>query len=766
MSHKRLLLLFSICATALIGFSQDTECQYILSGRVVDEHDQQPLAYAHVYIASLKRGTVTDSLGYYTIDRLCRGNYILNLSYIGTRLPATAVELTGNQTLNLFPEIHPEILESAEIETVEAPEFFLERMDQIKVGAIVFDGTTLADKLENVVGLNVLRTGSTIGKPMIHGMVGNRVIIVNNDVRLESQQWGSEHAPETDVNAVSSIEVVKNAGTIQYGSDAIGGVIRMVPAPLSDSLKADVNLSGQSNGRSASTSLSVEGGFGKRHHVNLRAQGSGFRSGNTKTPNYYLNNTGSGELNFALTGKYQYQTIVADLYYSQVNSKVGIFSGAHIGNLTDLNNALLADKPQAPDTFLYAIGRPYQIINHEVSKLKLSKTTKQSTLSLQLSRQYNLRQEYDIDEPLNDSLAALNIPALNLEITTLIADLQWNRYSKNKRNVFVGGVTGMNQENTFEGRLFIPNYVRNTVGGFGIQKWTSSDYRMAVEVGIRYDRTHQTIYRRLGNDVIAPDYQYQGLAGTAAVAYRTTETTTLTLRGGHAWRPPTVNELYSAGLHHGAAAIEYGDTTLTEEQLKHISLGFVWRTKSSHLIADMYLNAFNNFIYLQPGDQPELTIRGAFPVFNYRQTAAQIVGIDLNFVQKLNKKISYQLTASMLKGKRADGTYLPMMPANRMTHKILRQNSQGLMYGFSALFVNEQRLYDDNSDYVAPPKGYVLLNLFAGRDFNIKKQFFSAGIGINNALNTRYRDYLNRLRYFADDQGINITLHLKLSITK
>lgn len=766
MSHKRLLLLFGICAVALTGFSQDTECQYILSGRVVDEHDQQPLAYAHVYIESLKRGSVTDSLGYYSIDRLCSGKYLLNLSYIGTHLPATTVEIKGNQTLNLYPEIHPEVLEGAEIETVEAAELFLERMDQIKVDAVVLEGTSLADKLENVVGLNVLRTGSTIGKPMIHGLVGNRVVIVNNDVRLESQQWGSEHAPETDVNAVSSIEVVKNAGTIQYGSDAIAGVIRMIPAPFSDSLKADLKLAGQTNGRSASTSLSIEGGFGKRHHVNWRAQGSGFRSGNTRTPNYYLNNTGSGELNFALTGKYRYQSIVADLYYSQVNSKIGIFSGAHIGNLTDLNNAFLAEKPLAPDTFQYAIGRPFQNINHELGKVKLSKTIKQSTYSLQLSRQYNLRQEYDKDKPLNDSLAALNIPALHLEITTLIADLQWNRQSKNKRKVFLGGVTGMNQENTFEGRLFIPNYVRNTTGGFVIQKWTASDYRMAVEIGLRYDRTLQTIYRRLGNDVITPAYEYQGFAGTAAMAYRTSETTTLTLRGGHAWRPPTVNELYSAGLHHGAAAIEYGDTTLTEEQLNHISLGFAWRTKSSHLIADVYLNAFNNFIYLQPGDQPELTIRGAFPVFNYRQTAAQIVGVDLNFAQKLTEKINYQLTASMLQGKRADGTHLPMMPANRMTHKLLRQNSKGLMYGLSALFVAEQQLYDDDSDYVAPPKGYVLFNLFAGKDFTLQKQSFSAGIGINNLFNTRYRDYLNRLRYFADDQGINITLHLRISITK
>ena len=765
MTHIRLLLLFSVWIFTSNAYSQNTECQLVVSGIVVDDHDRQPLAYAHVYIKSLNIGSVADSTGYYELRGLCAGTYQIDVSYIGTILPSTEIELSSSTTLNLYPEIHPEVLESIEISTTESAEFLLERLDKIQVNSIAFEGTTLADKLQNTVGLNVLRTGSSIGKPMIHGMVGNRVIIMNNGVRLESQQWGSEHAPEVDINTVEDIEVIKDAGTIQYGSDAIGGVVLLVPREISGKLKGEVKLSGQTNGRIGASSISLEGGFGDAHRINWRVQGSGTRGGNTKTAQYFLNNTGVKELNYSLTGQYAHKSFDAEVFYSQINTKIGIFSGAHIGNLTDLNNAFQATRPATPDTFQYAIGRPYQNVNHELAKTVLSLKRGHSTIGIQLSRQYNLRQEYDKDKPLNDSLAALNLPALHLEITTLASELFWRSHSTNKRYTTKNGLLTTNQQNTFEGRYFIPNYIRKNVGGYTIHNWTSSNYKTAIEGGLRYDHVEQTIYRRVGDEIISPQYAYSGLSGTLSAAIRASETTTINIRGGHAWRPPTINELYSDGLHHGAAAIERGDTTLTEEKLNHTSIGFVWRNRRSHLIVDAYLNSFSNFIYLQPTGIPELTIRGAFPSFDYRQTAARIIGIDISFNQRFARGIEYNLTASIMRGQRDNGTSLPMMPANRMLHSIKRQHQNGLMYGISAQIVAEQRLYDADTDYLPPPEGYVLFNFVAGKTFKTKHQPFTLGFGVNNFLNTAYRDYLNRLRYFADDQGINFTINFRIPIT-
>src|SRR5690606_20128422 len=61
-----------------------------------------------------------------------------------------------------------------------------------------YSNQTLGDALKEVSGVSILKTGSTIVKPVINGLHSSRVPIINNNVRLEDQQWGTEHAPNFD----------------------------------------------------------------------------------------------------------------------------------------------------------------------------------------------------------------------------------------------------------------------------------------------------------------------------------------------------------------------------------------------------------------------------------------------------------------------------------------------------------------------------------------------------------------------------------------
>ena len=58
-------------------------------------------------------------------------------------------------------------------------------------------------------------------------MYGNRLLIINNGVRQQGQQWGVDHAPELDANTAGRITVVKGAEGVRYGSEALGGVVLM-----------------------------------------------------------------------------------------------------------------------------------------------------------------------------------------------------------------------------------------------------------------------------------------------------------------------------------------------------------------------------------------------------------------------------------------------------------------------------------------------------------------------------------------------------------
>jgi iron complex outermembrane receptor protein len=85
--------------------------------------------------------------------------------------------------------------------------------------------------LTEIAGVSSLKTGSSVVKPVINGLFGSRVPVINNNVRLEDQEWGTEHAPNFDVNAAGKITVIKGASGLQFGGDA-GGLIIIEPVSV------------------------------------------------------------------------------------------------------------------------------------------------------------------------------------------------------------------------------------------------------------------------------------------------------------------------------------------------------------------------------------------------------------------------------------------------------------------------------------------------------------------------------------------------------
>ena len=201
---------------------------------------------------------------------------------------------------------------------------------------------------------------------MIHGLQGYRILILNNGIRQEGQQWGNEHAPEIDPFIAQKISVIKGANAVRYGSDAMAGVILVEPNDLPDkaSVTGEVNLVGLINGKTGIASAILQGYFDKIKGFSWRVQGTLKKGGNTNTPNYYLKNTGVQESNFSYALNYHRKNWGLETYYSQFKTKIGIFSSAHVGNLTDLQAAFNSNKPQdSLATFSYDIARPYQDIS-------------------------------------------------------------------------------------------------------------------------------------------------------------------------------------------------------------------------------------------------------------------------------------------------------------------------------------------------------------------------------------------------------------------
>jgi iron complex outermembrane receptor protein len=763
-----LTLVLLICTDVLA----QEQCSFELKGRVTDEHDGQPLPFATVFIIETQQGGISDSAGYFRIGNICAGTYTIRASYLGAETDVHRVVINANHEMDFHPEIHPEEIGISDVVVEREQKVLVSEMNRmLPKDMLEIRGKSLGEGLKKVPGLSSLSTGSSISKPVIHGLHSNRVLILNNGVRQESQQWGNEHAPEIDPFVSDAITVVKGAGTLRFGSDAIGGIILLEPRalPLDYGVKAELNLVGMNNGRQGQASGMIEGKLLRIKSFSWRLQGSLKRSGNIEAPNYFLKNTGAAERNFSWAAEWLKKRFGVEAFYSQFNAEIGIFSASHIGNLTDLARAFAADEPLEYADFTYEIGRPRQELVHELFKLNGHiHTGTVGEIQWMYARQYNLRQEYDKDLPLDDSLAALNLPALRFELTTHIAEVGWEHYTWKSLKGFIG-VAFMNQSNTYEGRYFIPFFEKNNTGIYWTEEWKSSSDRLRIQWGARYDFSQLNVFKWEENVLTKPAYLFQDFALNAGADWKISEFHKIIFNTGKSWRPPHVGELYSEGLHHGAAALEFGDVELDKEKALNTSLTWEYRKKHWGGTIELFHNIYDNFIYLRPQLPAVLTIRGAFPSFRYAQTVARISGTDMRLDVAITDHWQMEVGASVLSAwNKTESDYLVMMPANRLSSEIKyvafldQKRVLDLFLNFEHVF--EQKRTPENSDYVAPPAAYTLFGMGLNSTFYMNKQQFNVGIEVSNLWNVSYRDYLNRFRYYSDEMGRNITLRINIPL--
>lgn len=769
--------LFSVIVVLLVSlslFSQSNDnCTSSLSGKVIDEHDKSVLLFANIYIKELETGAVSDTNGNYLINNICPGKYTVVVSHVGCEPIETTITINGNKKKNFYPEHHAEelgqfsLVEEAYVEeqTVARKELSAKELHQSS-------GKSLGESLKKITGVTALNTGNSISKPVIHGLHSDRVLILNNGIRQEGQQWGNEHAPEIDPYIANKLSVIKGAEGIRYGANAIAGVVLVEPKALRDSsgVNGELNLAGSSNGRLGVSSGMLEGNIGKLNGLSWRVQGTLKRSGNVSAPNYFMKNTGLKEYNFSWATGYLKPKYGIETFYSQFNTDIGIFSAAHIGNLTDLQRAIEAEEPLEPADFTYDIERPYQHIEHELFKVKSYLATGDvGKLELVYARQYNLRQEYDKHISRNDSIAALNLPELQFEITSHTGELSW---IQNRKGAFKAqaGFSGIYQANTVDGRQFIPGFIKYGSGLFFIEKWRSENRKLELEVGLRYDYIYQQVYKWENKEYISPEYIYNNTSGSIGAIYKPTDKLTARINYGMAWRPPNVSELYSDGLHHGAAAVEYGDTELVAEKAHNTILGIDYVNDKWLIQVEGYYNRINNFIYLKPSLPATLTIRGAFPTFKYEQVNASFTGVDFKTSYKFYKSLKWNVKASVIQAKNlATNEGIVGIPANRIETGLAYELKKlgYLKNAYTELNVQQvfqQKNVPAESDYLSPPEGYQVLNFNLGFDIpTYKHQKLTVDFEINNLLNTAYRDYLNRFRYYANELGRNYSLKLKMT---
>ena len=751
-----------------------TDCIHTISGKTINAQNGKAIEGTFVTLSPSNKVEICNEKGEFKFDGICKGSYQLVIHQMGFKDSVIAIKL--EKDIKLVAKLTESTTKLKEVEVVHKRVEMAQTQTVSSIKAKELDqtrGKSLGDALKSVSGVTTLNTGGTISKPMIHGMQGYRVLILNNGIRQEGQQWGNEHAPEIDPFIAQKLSVVKGANSVRYGSDAMAGVILIEPNDLPDtaSLTGEVNLVGMSNGRTRVASAIFQGYFDNLKYFSWRIQGTLKKGGTIHTPDYYLKNTGLEENNFSGAFGYKRKVWGAEVYYSQFNTRIGIFSGAHVGNLRDLKNAFAGGKPKdslAP--FSYDISRPFQDIEHELVKARsYVNITSKWSLKMQYAYQYNIRKEYDAHVSNVDSIAALNKPELDYRIISKTADAVLEHLNIRSFRGMVGA-SYMRQENVYLGRYFVPNFVNQTWGMFLTERFTSR--LIDVEAGARYDEKGLSSYFYTGKKFNTPRIHLSNVSWNTGIIYKPKSYLNVFLNVGSAWRAPAPNELYSDGVHHGAGSIDRGNPDLKTEQVYNVTLTGLLQHEKMMVEITAYNNQFTNFIYADPSPEPEQTIKGAYPLFLYKQANVKISGIDLKLsTHQLFDHVELSSKAMILRAwNYTIDNYLIYMPADRYSgdikiHTDFSKNMKDAYFQVGYEHVLKQFRVPLFADFAPPPPAYGLVAAEIGTTFKFGQQAITITLTGDNLLNKVYRDYLDRFRYFCDSQGRNFTLRIKMPLT-
>lgn len=778
-------------------------CSCSISGTIVDFTTGEPIPFATIKMKNSTKGALTDQKGYFILKDLCETEFDLVISHVGYK---NVIHHHDIYHTALVVKLAPDnmILESVVVEGASI-ETGLESVTETKLSGKDLEDVkheSLGDILATITGVSTLKTGQNVVKPIIHGLHSNRVLIINNGIRHESQGWGEEHAPEIDASLAENISLVKGAAAVKYGPDAMGGVIIINPPKMeltTDHLHGEAGITAATNGRALNGDLLLQQGY---KDFAWMGQLAGRYQGDLKAPDYQLTNTGARDLSYTLGTRYHKGNYDFSLYYSHVQQQLGILRGSVVGNMTDLDQALRASKPFNTKKFSYDINNPHQDVSHDFLRFKGVYNWPNSQMDVQYGFQINRRKEFDVRRGTNNKR-----PSIDLELFTHSLDIDWQHPSWLGWEGTIGAQLLYQDNNNLPGTNtipFVPNYNNSR---FGLYLSESKQLgNITFETGIRYDHQYSDVRGRDNNNAIYKNtLAYQSVTGLVGINFRLGEYSTLQSNIGTAWRPPNIAELYSYGRHN--TIIEYGlwryeiDDSGNAESLNHVlnentrpvnnEIGVKWVNTYNYTVADQsleftgFINYLSNYLYAKPSGIAA-DVRGPLPFYTYDQTDAVYFGLDGSYILKHNNSWQSRLTGSYLYAGdvKHDDVFIGI-PANRISYKLLFNENNTLNldridasiegnYTFKqyrhphvvtvADIQEAQRtgenIFDgdaSNFDFIAAPEGYFLLNA----KVHITVQQFILGLQVKNMLNNSYRSYTNLMRYFANEPGINFLFSVR-----
>jgi iron complex outermembrane recepter protein len=701
-------------------------------GQVIDSETQQPVPFATILMTETDNGVIADSEGHFFIENFPRSILKIQISSVGYETYVEHIDLSTTDRMKF--SLNPSHFELREV-VVSFPVSKLNDENIVEVEAKRFsefvgvENVSLATALSSVPGVDQVTTGSGIGKPVIRGLSGNRIVVYTQGIRLENQQFGDEHGLGENAIGINRVEVIKGPASLLYGADALGGVLYLVPENYAavNSTEGFVSSQYLSNARTINT-----GGGLKINQNGLKFNvfGAYNNSADYQLPSENrVTNTRFDEASFKSSLGYNKKNWVGNLRYGYLGNNFGIPVG-EISVSTSRNKML-----------------PFQhVTQHNVSMENVFFIGSRE-LSVILGYGVNNREEFEDSD---------DTAALDMSLSTWTLNVKSIRSLK-KFNL-ISGIQGMRRKNVNAGEEeLIPDATTVDLGIYSVLN-TELEGKLQFQGGARFDfRSNSAILDEIpGIRTITADRQFSSVNISMGSIYSANR---LTYRFNVAtgFRPPNTAELYSDGEHEGTLRYEVGDPSLVNEKAVQTDFNIEFENEHLTIGVNPFLNKINDYIFLSPTGA---TFEES-NVYKYEQTNATLYGaeVGIHFHPHAIHWLHLESNLSSVFAEDAQGNVLPLIPANKLNTKFSAEFSKKTEYsGQFYLEHTYRRSQNRFSSFESFTPGYDLFNM----GISIKTKSVEIEFGSNNLFNVNYIDHLSRLKSDGiQNPGRNIFVGLR-----
>jgi len=745
---KLISLLFLILVTQF--FAKES---YSISGKIIDENSKMPLVGVDIYLVELRTGTSTNVDGLFSIENVPSGTFNLRISYLGYATINKTVTVANENVEGLDLKLSESTINLNEVVVTGNP--FLSDPKEIsqttislsKLDLIVKSGGTIGNALDFLPGVAMRSNGIATGRPVIRGFSNNKVLILEDGLRMGDLSSASDdHSISDDGSEPEKIEVLEGPSSLLYGSNAVGGVVNIItdaiPTYVSKGITGEFlnQYSSVNNEYLTNLHLNYAVGLAAFHSKIFKRKGEDYKiGGGEKTFNSDLDSYGY-QFGFSLHPEWG----MTGLSYTDYNNKYG-----------------LPTMPSADEIVYIDMHKKQYRFQTDVYEMN------------SFFKSMSLKAGY-MDYKHGEISKTDGAVGTSFGLKTGSADVSFMHKSVLGSSDGILGLYALYQDYSVAGEeALTPNAKYYNYAAYFLEKYKISDLNLSL--GARYELNKVTIPEAVLSDSMftSDSKNFNTFSASVGLTYALSGENSFYMNAANAFRSPTVAELSSYSIHEAAASFDIGNRSLTKENTLGFDFGFRSQSSNHTFDINLYYNSVSNFIYRQPqalfysgeinpqnGNEVGFnTVGDGFRVYKYSQADAALYGYVVKFSYEFLHGLQTTVVSDYVKAKNTTADeYLPQIPPLRFSVE-LRYSTPDYWFGSVWKITSKQSDVAPNEE---PTAGYGIIDFYGGVKLMTGRFSHLINLKVNNLFDQLYKDHLSAIKGFTFMPGINIELSYKI----